>query len=294
MTAGAERTRGIKEAGGPAWWQRAPELLRKRGGGPGGGAEEGKRGSPAPGETGRGTGFGAWARGRTAQRGTAATDKARAAPPDEGRATDAAGPRTWWRRPRTASGDTVATRPAPPPRTPWDGASRARTKLRAWGWVLFRVVAIALAFLALVAFAVVLAKLTLVPSPASEGIAHSNLKPGASLRQYLQDYTFLAACKQIGGNVLLGVPFGVLLPVVGSRRLRFLRMFLLSVTVMVLVELVQGAIVTGRAFDVDDVFMNTAGALLGYLVLGRWLGHVVHRRRYRETEPAPGPEPETA
>ncbi|MFF0740784.1 VanZ family protein [Streptomyces sp. NPDC004111] len=155
-------------------------------------------------------------------------------------------------------------------------------------WVLFRIAAIALGFVALVAFAVVLAKLTLVPSPASADLVHSNLRPGASLRQYLQDYSFLAACKQVGGNILLGVPFGVLLPVVGSRRLRFLRMFLMTVTVMVLVELTQGAIVTGRAFDVDDVIMNTAGALLGYLVLGRRLGRVVHRRRYRNEPEAAG------
>jgi glycopeptide antibiotics resistance protein len=157
-----------------------------------------------------------------------------------------------------------------------------------WQWVLFRVVAMALGFLALVAFAVVLAKLTLVPSPASEGLVHSNLRPGASLRQYLEDYTFLAACKQVGGNVLLGVPFGVLLPVVGARRLRFLRMLLITVAVMVLVELAQGAIVAGRAFDVDDVIMNTGGALLGYLVLGRRLGQVVHQKRL---QPRPRPRP---
>ncbi|MFD3516076.1 VanZ family protein [Streptomyces sp. NPDC058657] len=153
-----------------------------------------------------------------------------------------------------------------------------------WTWVLLRTVLILLAFLVLVAFSVVLAKLTLVPSPASEGLVHSNLRPGASLRQYAQDYSFLAACKQVGGNVLLGVPFGVLLPVLGTRRWRFLRMLLATVAVIVLVELAQGAIVTGRAFDVDDVIMNTTGALLGYLVLGRRLGRVVHRKRFREEQ----------
>ncbi|MFJ6697168.1 VanZ family protein [Streptomyces sp. NPDC091272] len=166
-----------------------------------------------------------------------------------------------------------------------------------WTWVLLRGALIVLAFLVLVAFSVVLAKLTLEPSPASEGLVHSNLKPGDSLRQYAQDYSFLAACKQVGGNVLLGVPFGVLLPVLGARRWRFVRMLLMTVVVIVLVELAQGAIVTGRAFDVDDVIMNTAGALIGYLVLGRRLGRVVHRKRYREVpavepvEPAADPEP---
>ncbi|WP_327417995.1 VanZ family protein [Streptomyces sp. NBC_01233] len=48
---------------------------------------------------------------------------------------------------------------------------------------------------------------------------------------------------------------------------------------MTLVELTQGALVTGRVFDIDDVILNTAGALLGYLLIGRRLGRAVHPRR---------------
>jgi glycopeptide antibiotics resistance protein len=48
---------------------------------------------------------------------------------------------------------------------------------------------------------------------------------------------------------------------------------------MLLVELAQGAVVTGRAFDIDDVILNTTGALAGYLLLGRRLGRAVHARR---------------
>ncbi|WP_241778560.1 VanZ family protein [Streptomyces sp. AcH 505] len=132
------------------------------------------------------------------------------------------------------------------------------------------------AFVALVAFSVVLAELTLTPSPASAQIAGSNLHPGRSLRQYLEDYTFLAACKQIGGNIVMGVPFGLILPVLVPRRLRMIRVVLLTAVVMVLVELAQGSIVEGRAFDVDDVIMNTSGALIGYLLLGRRIGRKYH------------------
>ncbi|MFD9542853.1 VanZ family protein [Streptomyces sp. NPDC060022] len=135
---------------------------------------------------------------------------------------------------------------------------------------------LAAAFLSLVAFSVVLAKVTLTPSPASEGIVTSNLQPGRSLRQYAQDYTFLAACKQAGGNLLLGAPFGVLLPILVPRRLRMIRMVLLTVLVMVVVELTQGALVAGRAFDVDDVILNTSGALLGYALVGRRISHRYH------------------
>ncbi|MGW6325934.1 VanZ family protein [Streptomyces sp. NPDC055097] len=147
----------------------------------------------------------------------------------------------------------------------------------AGGWrVLLRATVLVAAFLGLVAFSVLLAKVTLTPSPASEDLVTSNLRPGRSLRQYAEDYTFLAACKQAGGNLLLGVPFGVLLPIVVPRRLRMIRMTFLTVLAVIAVELVQGALVAGRAFDIDDVILNTAGALLGYLLLGRRLSHRYH------------------
>jgi glycopeptide antibiotics resistance protein len=139
------------------------------------------------------------------------------------------------------------------------------------------------AFVAMVAFAIVLARATLVPSAASEGIAHANLHPGSSLRQYVEDYTVVGAAKQLGGNVLLGVPFGVLLPVLAPKARGLLRVLATTALVMIMVELAQGAMVRGRAFDIDDVILNTSGALLGWLIVGRKLGRAVHRR----PDPAP-------
>ncbi|MFF7468349.1 VanZ family protein [Streptomyces sp. NPDC008092] len=142
-----------------------------------------------------------------------------------------------------------------------------------------RLLAMLCAFAAMVAFAVVLAKLTLDPSPASVSIAHTNLHPGATLRIYLDQPAFRDAVKQVGGNVLLGVPFGILVPVLAPGARGVLRVLLLTATVMLLVELAQGALVTGRAFDVDDVILNTTGALVGWLLLGRRLGRAVHARK---------------
>ncbi len=158
--------------------------------------------------------------------------------------------------------------------------------------MLLRVTVLTVVLLGLVAFSVLLAKVTLTPSPASEDIVTSNLQPGRSLRQYAEDYTFLAACKQAGGNVLLGVPFGLLLPFLVPRRLRMISMTLLTAAAMVLVELVQGALVTGRAFDIDDVILNTSGALLGYFLLGRRISHSYHAHAH--TPRAEAVEPEAA
>lgn len=142
-----------------------------------------------------------------------------------------------------------------------------------------RLLAMLCAFVFMVAFAAVLARLTLHPSPASEALTHTNLRPGHSLRAYLDQPALRDAVRQIGGNILLGVPFGVLAPVVAPRTRGFLRVLLLTAVVMLLVEFAQGALVTGRAFDVDDIILNTSGALLGYLLLGRRLSRAVHARR---------------
>jgi len=144
-----------------------------------------------------------------------------------------------------------------------------------------RLLAMLCAFAFMVAFAVALARVTLEPSPASAALVHSNLRPGDSLRAYLDQPALRDAVKQIGGNLLLGVPFGVLVPVVAPRARGLLRVLLLTATVMLLVEFAQGALVTGRAFDIDDVILNTAGALIGYLILGRRVGRAVHARKPR-------------
>ncbi|MEU9733171.1 VanZ family protein [Streptomyces sp. NPDC048002] len=147
--------------------------------------------------------------------------------------------------------------------------------------VLARIMVMACAFVLMVAFAVVLAKLTLQPSPASEALTHTNLHPGRSLQAYLDQPEMHDALKQIGGNLLLGVPFGVLAPVLAPQARGLLRVLLLTATVMLMVEFAQGALITGRAFDIDDVILNTSGALIGYLLLGRRMSRAVHRREPR-------------
>ncbi|MET9698525.1 VanZ family protein [Streptomyces sp. NPDC006529] len=145
--------------------------------------------------------------------------------------------------------------------------------------LIMRTALVLLAFAAMVAFSVVLARLTLEPSAASEGLTYSNVHPGRSIRAYIDRGTVREAARQLGGNLLLGVPFGVLLPVLVPRARGLARVAVATAAVMILVELIQGALVTGRAFDIDDVILNTSGALLGYLLLGRRLGRAVHPRR---------------
>ncbi|ARQ72624.1 hypothetical protein CAG99_24665 [Streptomyces marincola] len=149
----------------------------------------------------------------------------------------------------------------------------------------------------MVAFAVALARVTLVPSPGSTDLVHTNLRPGHSIRTYLDQPDRFDTLRQIGGNVLLGVPLGVLLPMLFPRVRGLLRVMAFTALLMVMVEVAQGSIVEGRAFDIDDVILNVTGALLGYLAVGRRLGRALHPRRrhwwHRWTGGRAGPDAPT-
>ncbi|MDJ1131496.1 VanZ family protein [Streptomyces iconiensis] len=142
--------------------------------------------------------------------------------------------------------------------------------------MLLRTLAVLAAFAGMVLFAAVLSRLTLEPATAAESLTHTNLRPGDSVRAYLEHSDRGQALRQLGGNIALGVPFGILLPVMFPPVRGALRVTLCVVFVMLAVELVQGTLVTGRAFDIDDVLLNAIGALAGHLLLGRRLGRTVH------------------
>ncbi|GAA1350337.1 VanZ family protein [Streptomyces beijiangensis] len=177
--------------------------------------------------------------------------------------------------------------------------AKPRLQRRTWGSAVARVLVLLVGFVFMVGFAVALAKVTLEPSKASVDLTHTNMRPGDSIRMYLDQPAFRDTVKQIGGNLLLGVPFGVLLPVLIPKARGLLRVVLVTAVVMFCVEAAQGLLVEGRAFDVDDVILNTLGALIGYLLLGRRLGRALHPRRthwwqrHERAEPEPRTTPET-
>ncbi|MEV6011893.1 VanZ family protein [Streptomyces sp. NPDC051976] len=193
-------------------------------------------------------------------------------------------------KPRSRTGTTIkarTTKPKPRPRAapapePVPAPARESEPVlqrRTWGSTLARAAVLAVAFVCMVGFAVALAKATLVPSPASDDLIHTNLRPGDSIRTYLDQPALRDTVKQIGGNILLGVPFGILLPMLFPKFRGLLRVAGVTALVMVMVETAQGLLVEGRAFDIDDVILNTLGALIGYVLLGLRLGRALHPRR---------------
>jgi VanZ family protein len=128
-----------------------------------------------------------------------------------------------------------------------------------------------------VAFAVVISHLTLRPDPGAGKYVHDNTHPGQTLRLYLDQPSVRAALLEIGGNVALLMPLGVLLPVISERFRGPLRILVVVGLVSMCIETVQGTMIAGRAFDADDVILNTIGAVLAYGLLGRRVARWAHR-----------------
>lgn len=71
------------------------------------------------------------------------------------------------------------------------------------------------------------------------------------------------------GNVLAFAPFGFLLPLLNKKYRRFFCVSLLSLLFSLTVEVIQMYLKVG-IFDVDDIFMNTLGGMVGYLSFVIW------------------------
>lgn len=66
------------------------------------------------------------------------------------------------------------------------------------------------------------------------------------------------------GNILCFVPIGFLAPLVFSKKQSFLRVVLGGMLFSILIEVMQFFLATGVS-DIDDVFFNTCGAIIGYV-----------------------------
>ena len=69
--------------------------------------------------------------------------------------------------------------------------------------------------------------------------------------------------KMLVYNFLMFVPFGFFLPFV-SEKINNRSIWKVAVIVPIVVEVIQP--VVGRSFDVDDLILNFAGIIVGYLV----------------------------
>ena len=145
--------------------------------------------------------------------------------------------------------------------------------LRLAGWILF------LLYLAILIYLLFFSE-TYGRRGAADRAYRYNLQPFQEIRRFVRYWRqvgFSAALTNLGGNVLGFLPFGFFLPALMSRMRRLLPVLVLGFLVSLSVELIQLVTRVG-IFDVDDLILNTLGALLGYLFFVVW--QRMRRKRY--------------
>jgi glycopeptide antibiotics resistance protein len=71
--------------------------------------------------------------------------------------------------------------------------------------------------------------------------------------------------KQIVGNFIMLLPLGIFLPLLYKKISNFGLVFIVSILISTLFELLQ-LITSIRSADVDDIFLNTLGACTGFIL----------------------------
>ncbi|RUT28034.1 VanZ family protein [Paenibacillus zeisoli] len=94
-----------------------------------------------------------------------------------------------------------------------------------------------------------------------------NLIPFKTIKQYAlhrEHYNLDTWVKNLFGNIILFIPLGVIFPLLNTRYLRTIPFLLVVILVLLAVELIQLFTKVG-SFDVDDIILNTFGALIGFV-----------------------------
>lgn len=97
-------------------------------------------------------------------------------------------------------------------------------------------------------------------------VPYANLVPFYTIDKYIYHanlYDFDTWVKLFFGNLVLFLPFGLLLPLINTRMRSLWKFFLFLLFVLVFVELAQKLSMAG-AFDVDDIIMNFIGGIVGF------------------------------
>lgn len=96
-----------------------------------------------------------------------------------------------------------------------------------------------------------------------------NLKPLYTLRRYWHirhEINFRTmAVRNLAGNIIPFIPLGIFLPLLWRDRHAFIFTLIAALNIILLIELSQLVFRRG-IFDIDDIILNAAGVIVGYLV----------------------------
>ena len=91
------------------------------------------------------------------------------------------------------------------------------------------------------------------------------LTPFHTIKLFWRILPSTAAIINLGGNVIMFIPLGFLLPRAFPKLKKFFRCFFTAALIIILVEVAQLFTLLGSC-DIDDLILNMAGILLGFIL----------------------------
>ncbi|WP_342565906.1 VanZ family protein [Paenibacillus sp. FSL R7-0345] len=103
----------------------------------------------------------------------------------------------------------------------------------------------------------------------TEGAMQYNLEPLHTVKLYFDldnGVSFKGRLINLSGNIIVFIPFGILIPLVQARFRRVFTLTLWAVPSILLLETLQMLLRVG-SFDVDDLLLNLIGVWTGLIIL---------------------------
>ncbi|MGN0393870.1 MAG: VanZ family protein [Coprococcus sp.] len=107
-----------------------------------------------------------------------------------------------------------------------------------------------------------------------------NLEPFTEIKRFIKYRDAMSSTSvmlNLVGNVVAFMPFGMLIRWARNKKTNAWIALLYSFSFTLLIEIIQYITMLG-VFDVDDIIMNTAGGMIGYLVY--YITARIYRRKY--------------
>lgn len=107
-----------------------------------------------------------------------------------------------------------------------------------------------------------------------------NLVPFRTIRNYVKYSGFLHTMTNIIGNIIIFVPFGILVPEIFPKTRNLLKILVITSITSFFVEFIQFFI--GRSVDIDDLILNVLGSVIGYFVWKKILRFKFAKKKRRK------------
>lgn len=102
-----------------------------------------------------------------------------------------------------------------------------------------------------------------VESYGTAGAYNCNIVPLKSIGAQVKNINERWALKNLLGNIIPFVPFGILLPTIYKKVNSFFSVFITGILFVFIIEIFQMVTKLG-SFDIDDILLNNFGIIFGY------------------------------